>query len=225
MVQRKDYDNLSHLNFNWIKHSNLFRYAISTWEYSHYNLLEMKGLPPTKEEFGREKFDSPSSHSATSFPRSLVLVHSLPQYLTFTHFARAYFFNFYERRQVKIPAGEMLTMKRLANRIPRIRDAGRATRRDATEGWDAAWNVTRLIECNASRGLGDWDGWQEDGDGKGDRRMCWTREGAASHSISVADFEVPIPSAVQQWSLFCRRKRGYRCWTSIDWKRSMRLLA
>jgi len=132
MVQRKDYDNLSHLNFNWIKHSNLFRHAISTWEYSHYNLLEMKDLSPTKEEFGREKFDSPSSHSATSFPRSLVLVHSLPQYLTFTHFARAYFFNFYERRQVKIPAGEMLTMKRLANRIPRIRDAGRATRRDAT---------------------------------------------------------------------------------------------
>lgn len=63
-------------------------------------------------------------------------MHSLPRYLTFTHFAHAYFFHFRERRQVKISVGEMPTAKKLANRIPRIRDAGRATegcgmRRDA----------------------------------------------------------------------------------------------
>lgn len=70
------------------------------------------------------------------------------QYLTFTYFTHVYFFNFRERRQVKIPAGEMPTAKRLANRILHIRDAGFG---------DAVWNVTRLIERNASRGLGDWD--------------------------------------------------------------------
>lgn len=29
----------------------------------------------------------------------------------------------------------------------------------APRRWVAVWNVTRLIECNASRGSGDWDDW------------------------------------------------------------------
>lgn len=96
---------------------------------------------------------------------------------------------------------------------------------------DAFDRVQRLA---GFRRLGWREGWRrwygergEGEKGKGDRRMCWTR----AKELLLIRYPWLISrypsrwSAVQQWSLFCRRERGYRCWTSIDWKRSMRLLA
>jgi len=81
----------------------------------------------------------------------------------------AYFSNFRERRQVKIPPRAKCLRRRDLQIEFYAFGILRAPRR-----WDAVWNVTRLIECNASRGLGDWDdgGWRrtnrrESGRGRG----------------------------------------------------------
>jgi len=53
VIQRKGHSNLSHLNFNWTKHST--RFVTRSPRIFSLRFIGNESSSPTKEEFGREK--------------------------------------------------------------------------------------------------------------------------------------------------------------------------